>query len=173
MEHIPSGIENIKVSLMRVSDYIINKSVDRGKVNDFDDLKGVSKVAWDLIFAIYEAGWDVLHVKDNISFRNNVMSKFTPKINDMLKTKNGKNIEKPVLISSLLPHIPAKSPKEVNNLNRFFKKKTIVPNRKEQGSKSYTQASSIENVARETLKIKEIFPKLQASKIKNIQKNYP
>ena len=41
---------------MRVSDYIINKSVDRGKVNDFDDLKGVSKVAWDLIFAIYEAG---------------------------------------------------------------------------------------------------------------------
>jgi len=74
-----------------------------------------------------------------------------------------------VLISSLPPSIPAKSPKEVNNLNRFFKKKTIVPNGKEQGSKSYAQASSIGNVARETLKIIEMFPKLQASKIKNIQ----
>jgi len=74
-----------------------------------------------------------------------------------------------VSISSLLPPILVKSPKEVNNLNRFFKNKTIVPNRKGQGSKSYVQASSIENVARETLKIIETFPKLQASKIENIQ----
>ena len=63
-----------------------------------------------------------------------MVSKFTPKINNILKTKNGKNIEKPVLISSLLPPIPAKSSKEVNNLNRFFKNKTIVSNRKRQGS---------------------------------------
>ena len=44
IEHIPSDIKNIKVSLTRVSDYIINKSVDRGKVNNFDDLKGVGKI---------------------------------------------------------------------------------------------------------------------------------
>jgi len=75
-----------------------------------------------------------------------------------------------VLISSLLPPIPAKLPKEVNNLNRFFKKKTIVSNGKRQGSKSYAQTSSIGNVVREILKIKEMFQKLQASKIKNIQK---
>ena len=30
--------------------------VDRGKVNDFHDLKGVSKVAWNLIFVFYKAG---------------------------------------------------------------------------------------------------------------------
>ena len=108
-------------------------------------------------------------MKDNISFRNKVVLKFMPKINDILKTKNNKNIKKLVLISSLLSLILAKLPKEVNNLNRFFKKKTIVPNKKGQGSKSYTQASLIGNIARETLKIKEMFPKLQASKIKNIQ----
>jgi len=85
MEYIPSNIENIKVSLMQVSDYIINKSVNRGKVNDFDDLKGISKVTWDLISTIYEARWDFLHMKDNISFRNKVASKFTPKINNTLK----------------------------------------------------------------------------------------
>jgi len=37
-------------------------------------------------------------------------------------------------------------------------------------NKSYAQVLSIENVAKEVLKIKEMFPKLQASKIKNIQK---
>jgi len=55
---------------------------------------------------------------------------FMPKINNMLKTENSKNIEKLASISSLPPPIPAKLPKEVNNLNRFFKKKTIVSNRK-------------------------------------------
>ena len=131
MKHIPSDIENIKVSLTRVTDYIINKSVDRGKVNGFNDLKDVGKVAWDLIFAFYKAGWDILYMKDNISFRNKVVLKFMPKINDMLKTKNDKNIEKLMLISSLSHPIPAKLPKEVNDLNRFFKKKTNVPNGKE------------------------------------------
>jgi len=56
IEHISSNIENIKVSLMGVTDYIINKSVDRGKVNNFNDLKGVGKVTWNLIFAFYKAG---------------------------------------------------------------------------------------------------------------------
>jgi len=70
-------------------------------------------------------------MKNIISFRNKMALKFTPKINDMLKTKNGKNIEKPVSILSLLPPILAKLLKEVNNLNRFFKKKTIVSNGKE------------------------------------------
>jgi len=66
MEHIPSDIENIKVSLTGASDYIINKSVDRGQVNNFDNLKDVSKVVWDLISTIYKARWDVLYIKDNI-----------------------------------------------------------------------------------------------------------
>jgi len=66
-------------------------------------------------------------MKNNISFRNKMMLQFMPKINNMLKTKN---IEKLASISSLPPPIPAKLPKEVNNLNRFFKKKTIVSNRK-------------------------------------------
>ena len=48
----------------------------------------------------------------------------------MLKIKNSKNIEKSELLSSLPPPILAKSPKEVNNLNKFFKKKTIVSNGK-------------------------------------------
>jgi len=40
---------------MRVTDYIINKSVDRDKVNDFNDLKDVGKIAWNFISAFYKA----------------------------------------------------------------------------------------------------------------------
>jgi len=99
-----------------------------------------------------------------------VALKFTPKINDILKTKNGKNIEKPASIPSHLPPILAKLLKEVNNLNKFFKMKTSVPNENRQGSKSYAQASSIGNVVREALKIKEMFSKLQVSKLKTFKK---
>jgi len=95
------------------------------------------------------------------------MSKFMPKINSTLKTKNGKNIEKLVLTLSLLPPIPAKLSKEVNNLNKFFKNKTNMPNGKEQ-----VLCSGLINrkCYKRGLKIKEMFLKLQASKIKNIQK---
>jgi len=61
--------------------YILNKSVERDKVNDFDDLKGIGDVAWDFISAIYESGWDALSAdNNNVSFRNKVAAKFTPKI---------------------------------------------------------------------------------------------
>ena len=63
-----------------MSKYILNKSVERDKVNDFDNLKDVGKVAWDFISAIYDSGWNILSVDNNISFRNKVASKFTPKI---------------------------------------------------------------------------------------------
>ena len=45
MEHILSNINNIKTSLCWMMNYILNKKVEIGKVNNFEDLKGVGKVA--------------------------------------------------------------------------------------------------------------------------------
>ena len=55
MEHLPSDIKNIKKSLNQMSKYILNKSVKRDKVNNFDDFEGVGKMAWDFISAIYNS----------------------------------------------------------------------------------------------------------------------
>jgi len=68
----------------------------------------------------------------------------------------GKEFVKPTYISSLLPLILVKSPKEVNEISKYFKK-----NLSSAQKKSYTQVSSkltISNIAIEILKIKEAFP---------------
>jgi len=75
-------------------------------------------------------------------------------------------VVKPPYISSLLPPIPAKSPKEVNEISKYFKKNPLFSQ-----NKSYAQALSKDNnIARETLKIKEVFPSLQNKKIEQVQK---
>jgi len=83
----------------------------------------------------------------------------------------GKNKVNSPYVSILSPFIPAKSPKEVNKISKFFTK-NHSPNI---NKKLYAQASSNgsnsngTNMARETLKIKEAFLSLQNKKIEQIQ----
>jgi len=113
MEHLPLDIENIKVSIHHISKYILNKSVKRGKVNDFDNLNGIGKVVWEFISAFYDSGWNVLHIENKAFLINKVMSEFTPKTNNALKSRDIKTTEKLASVLSLPPSIPAKSPKHI------------------------------------------------------------
>ena len=82
-------------------------------------------MAWNFILAIYESEWDLLIADDNnISFRNKVSSKFTPKVNKVKtnKSKSSKDADKPTTFNKLSPSIPAKLLKEVNKILKFFKK---------------------------------------------------
>ena len=68
------------------------------------------------------------------------MSKFTPKIQETRKTtKYNKIIDKPASFAKLPPLIPVKTPKEVNEISKFFKKNT-KPTEKKNIRKSYMQA---------------------------------
>ena len=113
-------------------------------------------MAWEFISAIYDSGWDAFCVDNNMSFRNKVMLKFTPKINNIPKNKGSKETKKPASISSLPSTIPVKLPKEVKDIMKYFKKNNN-PKGKEMIRKSYTQALLSEHSMRETLKIKEVF----------------
>jgi len=102
-----------------------------------------------------------------MSFRNKVKSKFNPQVPKVLVNNKGKEIIKPTYISPLSPPILAKMSKEVNKISKFFKKNNNPQ------KKSYIQASSKpqnSNATMNTLKIKEIFPKLQNHKINQVQK---
>jgi len=71
-------------------------------------------------------------------------------------------------ISTLPPSILAKSLKEVNEILKFFKKKSPP-----EPKKLYAQASSKQNtleIARKTLRIKDAFSNLQNKKIELVQK---
>ena len=105
--------------------YIFNKKIEKGKVNNLDDLKGIEKEAWNFILAFYNMGWDTLIADSNSgSFRNKVAAKFMPKIDtsNTSKGNNSKSADKPVSIDRLLPLISVKSPKEVNKISKYFKK---------------------------------------------------
>ena len=82
------------------------------------------------------------------------------------------NSNKLAFISLLPSSILAKFSKKINEIFKFFKKNTDKKDLK----KSFAQAtslftsSSLANITRNTLKIKETFPNLQSQKIENIQK---
>ena len=170
MEYLVSDIKNIMTSFCQIKNYIFNKKVEKGKVNDLDNLKGVGKEAWNFISAFYDVCWDTLIANSNSgSFRNKVVAKFMSKINtsNTSKGNNSKSADKPVSINRLPLLIPAKSSNEINEISKYFKK-----NDQSKGKmKSYAQAttSSSINNTRKVLKIKETFPNLQANKIKKIQ----
>ena len=161
-----------------MSNYILNKKVNKDKVNNFENLKDIDKKAWNFISAIYNAEWNMLIAdSNNISFRNKVAAKFTLKITlpNALKNNNVKDDDKPASINKLLPLILAKIPKKINEIIKFFKKnsqsKKKTRNKLKRKTKLYTQTlNSLINNTREVLKIKEIFFNLQTNKIENIQK---
>lgn len=167
MEHLVLDIRSIKESLVRMKKYIQSKSIKDNKANDIKDIKSISKVAWEFMLSLYEAHWDNLVIEDkNTSLRNKVKLKFSLQVFSKLNNNKEKNVVKPPYISSLLPPIPAKSPKEVNEISKYFKKNPLFSQ-----NKSYAQALSKDNnIARETLKIKEVFPSLQNKKIEQVQK---
>jgi len=124
----------------------------------------MSEVAWNFISAIYKSYWDKLvNNKDNRTFRQQVMSKFTLKIYKTRKTtKDDKIIDKPVSFTKLLSPILIKTPKEVNKISKFLNKNAKLTEKKNI-EKLYIQASLPKTS--KILKIKETFSKLQVNKI--------
>ena len=55
-------------------------------------------------------------------FRSKVKSKFNPQVTKILVNNKGKESVKPTYISPLLLPILAKTPKEVNEISKYFKK---------------------------------------------------
>jgi len=107
--------------------------------------------------------------KNKNSFRQIVSSKFTfkTKLVKLGKKKKEKSTNRLLSIKKLLPLIPAKFSKEINEISKYFKLIKSAQNNKLEG-KSYIQAfkHNISNT-KEVLKIKETFLNLKADKIEN------
>jgi len=123
MEYLASDISNIKESLGRIQKYILGKTIESNNANNIKDLESISKVAWCLISFLYEAHWNSLYVDNQkTSFRNKVKLKFSPMALNNTNNSKGKNKVNSSYVSFLSFFIPAKSPKEVNKISKFFKK---------------------------------------------------
>ena len=146
--------------------YILGKLINDDKANNVKDLESVRKAAWEFITALYESHWnDLLVDGTNRFFRNNVKSKFSLQIIKKNNSNKGKNL---VNTSSTSSYSGKNSQRDKWNIQVFLK------NSHNTTKKSYTQASAnptnVSNIARDILKIKEAFPKLQDKKIEIAQK---
>ena len=174
MEQLVSDVKNIKDSLCRIGKYIQGKSIDSNP-NNIKNLEDVDKAVWEFLSSIYDLHWDGLYVDEaNIIFRNKIKSKFTPQVPKSINNNKGKEIVKSTFISLIPPLISAKLQKEVNELSKYFKKNTNSQQKKlyTNVTSSFKQPSPVtsKNIARKTLKIKEIFPNLPDKKIEKMQK---
>ena len=123
MEHLASDIKHIKELLWRIQKYILNKSIEGDKANNIKNLEGIGEAAWGFISALFKSHWDHLIAdKNNFSFRCKVKAQFNPQINRDITPKKGKKTNKLASISALSSLIPAKFPKEVVEISKFFKK---------------------------------------------------
>jgi len=94
-------------------------------VNEVKDLQGISETVWKFVSALYNTGWD-LFIADiyNNSFRQKVSYYCMPKINNIKTSKSkSKEINKLASVERLSPPIPTQTPKEVNEISKFFKAK--------------------------------------------------
>ena len=127
MKHLAFNIKNIKESLHRMQKYILGKTIKGNNANSIKNLKGIDKVAWEFILFLYKAYWNSLVVNNtNISFRNKVKFKFSPQVSKKPTSNKDKNIVKPFYVSILPSPILAKSPKEVNEISKYFKKNLFL-----------------------------------------------
>ena len=94
---------------------------------------------------------------------------FNPQVNGSNNNKKGNDLNKLASISKLPSPILAKSPKEINEISKYFKKNIG----KKETKKLYTQALSFlsSNITMEALNIKENFLNLQNKKLKTSKKS--
>ena len=138
-------------------------------------------MAWEMPFGTsyrqYVARWDALFTDQKTNMlRAKISSKFTPRT-PPTNNNNKKEIPKSIPVSinraPPLPPLPAKSKKEINVISKYFQpKKSMVENNTQDSNvktrKSYAQASKTSVNTSEVLKIKEMFPSLNAKKIDQI-----
>ena len=55
-------VNNIKISLTHISDFISNRELKNNKEKNILFLKGFGQIAFNFVFSIFKSGWDQLRI---------------------------------------------------------------------------------------------------------------
>jgi len=118
---------------------------------------------------VYQSNWDFLIAnKNSYTLRQKISVKFTPKVKPITsRNKSDINQLVPVSIERILPPIPTKFQKEVNQISKYFKN-TKLSSVNKPTHRSYAQASKLTSKTADVIKIKDTFPTINAKKIDQI-----
>jgi len=167
---------NIKVTLDFMAKYIRNKKVNDIQANDVTEFEGMSDAIWNFISSVYEAKWDFLYTDHSTrTLRSKISSKFTLRI-PLVKSNGNKEIPKSNLVTINrvplpLPPLSTKPKKGINTIPKYFQSKNQSDENKTPSGnpgKSYAQATKPSANMSDVLKIKEVFPSLNAKKIDQV-----
>jgi len=168
-------INNIKISLIHISNFINNKELKNNKEEDIPFLKGFGQITFDFISSVFKGRWDQLKMeKNNKMFHELIKDEFTIQVSISNKGKKTNNSLLTKLVNflklSLLQLSPRPS-KEVLEKSKFHRKNTPGKDKKTEVTtkSSYMQISS-KNI-KIILKIKENFPELLNKKIEELNKS--
>jgi len=164
-------INNIKVSLSHISDFIADQQIKNNRKIDISCLEGFSKVAFEFVKSIYKGEWDNLLAEDSSKlFCDKIRKEFTVEVPTTLANRKTDCFPspKPVEFTNILtPTSPPRATNEGGSKSKLANKsaKEKPTNLFSKLAHTYTQASSAD-----ILKLKENFPKLSEKKIKEIYK---
>ena len=176
MEYLVHDTKNIKVTLDFMAKYIQNKKVNDIQANDVTEFEGMGDAIWNFISSVYEAKWDFLYTDCSTrTLRSKISSKFTLRT-PPAKSNGNKEIPKSnlVTINKMPPPLPPlliKPKKEINTILKYFQlKNQSDKNKASSGNpgKSYAQATKPSATTSDVLKIKEVFPSLNAKKVDQV-----
>jgi len=167
-------VNNIKISLSCISNFISNRELKSNREDNILFLKGFGQVTFDFVSSVFKGGWDQLKTDNNRIFCKLIKNKFTIKVLTSNKGKKTFNspLSKPVNFSKLpLFQLLPRPSKEVLVKSKFHGKNTPSKIKKvvETSKLSYAQIS-LKNIDT-ILKIKENLPELSHKKIKQINKS--
>ena len=155
--------------------YIFNKKVNPKSSNNLNDFDGIGDVVWNFLSSVYQSSWDSLYTDNKSkSLREKILDKPTPRVVPSMSNKPTKN---PTLVTINKapppPPLLAKTKKEINTISKFFlSNKLMVKNNVNSNTinsdKSYTQATKTSNKTLDVLKIKDMFPSLNAQKVDQV-----
>jgi len=105
-------VNNIKVSLEQMSDFISNHHLKNHKKDEISCLTGFGKVVFELVSSIFKGGWDNLLVGDGQkTFHNKIKEEFTTSIPITPSNRKSTRIlpAKPVEFSNISPPLSSVS----------------------------------------------------------------
>jgi len=146
------NVNNIKVSLEQMSDFISNHHLKNHKEDKIPCLTSFGKVVFELVSSIFKGGWDNLLVRDGQkTFRNKIKEEFTTSV--PITPSNRKFTclppAKPAEFSNILPPLNSVSSSKGDSSVKNKGKKPSNNNSFNKPSgpmHSYTQVSLTSNI---------------------------
>jgi len=157
-------VNNIKISLMYILDFISNRELKNNREKNILFLSGFGQIAFDFVSSVFKGGWNQLKInRDNKIFHELIKKKFTTKVLMLSKGKKTNKFPPTKLVKFTklpLPQLSPRPSKEVLENLKFYRKNTFGKEKKttEIAKLSYVQVllKSVNNIH----KIKEKFPEL-------------